>query len=155
MWSTCDTSPSLLDPVGAADHLEHDLVRARADPVEAHVAVGALDLVLLHVAVAAVDLDALVGDLAGDARGVELALGDLADRVLAVGVAPGGRVGELPRRFDLGCHLGELVADHLEVADRAAEGFALLSVLEGAVEHALCARDGARAGDHPLALELP
>src|SRR6478752_10530719 len=105
MWSTCDTSAVLLDPVGAADHLEHDLVRARADPVEAHVAVGPLDLVLLHVAVAAMDLDALVGDLAGDPRGVELGLGDLADRVLAVLVAPGGRVGELPRGLDLRRHL--------------------------------------------------
>ena len=52
-----------LEPVAAADHLEHDLVGAGADAVEAGVAVGALDLVLLHVAVAAVDLDALVGDL--------------------------------------------------------------------------------------------
>src|SRR6478735_8131906 len=81
------------DPVAAPDHLEHDLVGAGADPVEPDVAVGALDLVLLHVAVAAVDLNALVGDLAGDPRGVELGLGDLAYRVLAVLVAPGGRVG--------------------------------------------------------------
>ena len=52
-----------LEPVAAPDHLEHDLVGAGADPVEAGVAVGALDLVLLHVAVAAVDLDRVVGDL--------------------------------------------------------------------------------------------
>src|SRR5215213_3720665 len=90
------------NPVAAADHLEHDLVGAGADPVEPNVAVGALDLVLLHVAVAAVDLDALVGHLAGDARGVELGLGDLPHRVLAVRVAPSRRVGELAGRFDLG-----------------------------------------------------
>src|SRR4051812_23726037 len=55
-----------LEPVGAADHVEHDLVRARADAVEAHVAPHALHAVLLHVAGAAVDLDALVGHLDRD-----------------------------------------------------------------------------------------
>ena len=63
-----------LQPVAAADHLEHDLVGAGADPVQAAVAVGALDLVLLHVAVAAVDLDALVRDVADQPRGEELRL---------------------------------------------------------------------------------
>src|SRR5262245_35718814 len=157
MWSTCATAalPPGSDAVAAPDDLEHDLVGAGPDPVEADVAVGALDLVLLHVAVAAVDLDALVGDLAGDPRGVELCLRDLTHRVLAVGVAPGGRVGELPGGLDLGRHLGELVADHLEVADRAAEGLALLRVVQGALEHALGARHRAGASDHPLALELP
>jgi hypothetical protein len=55
--------PGQLQAVGAADHLEHDLVGPGADPVQPQVAPGALDPVLLHVAVAAVDLDALVGDL--------------------------------------------------------------------------------------------
>ena len=57
-----EVAHGLLEPVAAPDHLEHDLVGAGADAVEAGVAVGALDLVLLHVAVAAVDLDAVVGD---------------------------------------------------------------------------------------------
>jgi hypothetical protein len=56
------------------------------------VAPDALDDVLLHVAGAALDLDALVGDLHGDPRGVQLGHRDLAHGVLAVGVAPGGRV---------------------------------------------------------------
>jgi hypothetical protein len=54
------------------------------------VAPDALDAVLLHVAGAAVDLDALVGDLHGDPRGVQRGHRDLAHGVLAVGVAPGG-----------------------------------------------------------------
>src|SRR3954447_6395809 len=123
MWSTWDISARPLDPEAAADHVEHDLVGAGADPVEADVAVGALDLVLLHVAVAAEDLDALVGDLAADAGGEELGHRDLADRILTVAEAPGGGVGELFGGFDLRRHLGELVADRLELADRAAEGF--------------------------------
>ena len=47
------------------------------------------------------------------------------------------------------------MADRLEAADRAAEGLALLGVLEGAVEDALRARDAADRGDEPLPLELP
>ena len=90
-----------------------------------------------------------------DAGGVELRHRDLAHRVLAVGEAPGGRVGELLRGLGLGRHLGELVADRLELADRAAEGLALLGVLEGLLEHPLAARVAAGGGDQPLALELP
>src|SRR4249920_1759059 len=126
---------SLLEPVALADYVEHHLVGAGADAVEADVAVGALDLVLLHVAVATEDLDALVGDFAGDPRGEELRHGDLAHRVLAVAEAPGGRVGELLRRLGLGRHLGELVADRLELADWTAEGFTVLRVLEGLLDH--------------------
>src|SRR5439155_22373979 len=110
-----------LQPVRAPDDVEHDLVGAGADAVESHVAPDALDPVLLHVARAAVDLDALVGDLDRDARGVELGHRDLAHGVLAVVVAPGGRVDHLAGRLDLGRHLGELVADDLELADLAAE----------------------------------
>src|ERR687891_1035704 len=72
------------EPVRAPDHVEHHLVGARSDPVQAQVAPGALDAVLLHVARAAVDLEALVRDLAGHAGGVELGHRDLAHGVLAV-----------------------------------------------------------------------
>src|SRR3954453_4176099 len=128
LFTACRAKKTPLDlqPVAPPDHVEHYLVGSGADAVEADVAVGALDLVLLHVAVAAEDLDALVGDLAGDARGEELRHRDLPHRVLAVAEAPGGRVGELLRRFGLRRHLGELVADRLELADRAPEGFLLL-----------------------------
>src|SRR5439155_21483327 len=137
-----------LQPVGAADHLEHDLVGTGADPVQARVAPRALDAVLLHVARASVYLQALVGDFAGDARGVQLGHRDLAYGVLAVCEAPSGRVNELARRFDLGGHVGELVADDLEVADRPAERFALFGVGERAVEAALRTGDGAGRADH-------
>ena len=64
-------------------------------------------------------------------------------------------MGELLGGLDLRRHLGELVADHLEAADRAAERLALLGVLERALEHALGARVAARGADQALALELP
>src|SRR6266480_1143410 len=155
MWSRLATDVNPLQPVAAPDDVEHDLVGAGADPVEANVAVGALELVLLHVAVAAEDLDALVGDLAADAGREQLHLGDLTDRVLAIGVAPRDHVVELLGGLDLGGHLRELVPDGLEAADRAAERLTLLGVSEGLLEHPLRARDRARGGDHPLALELP
>jgi hypothetical protein len=113
-------------------------------PVQAHVAPDALDAVLLHVARAAVDLDALVGDLDRDARGVELGHRDLAHGVLAVAEAPGRRVDHLARRLDLRRHLGELVAGDLELADLAAERGALLGVAQRLVEAPLRARDAAR-----------
>src|SRR5215211_8100084 len=150
-----EAGPPRLKPVRAADHLEHDLVGACADAVQADVAIGALDLVLLHVAIATEDLDALVGDLAAHAGGHQLHHRDLAHRVLAIGVAPRGDVVELLRGLDLRRHVGELVTDGLEAADRAAERLALLGVLERPLEHALRARDAARGGDHPLGLELP
>src|SRR5215208_5416105 len=110
-----------LEPVAAPDDVEHDLVGPGADPVEPHVAPRALDPVLAHVASPAVDLEALVGHLAGDARGVELGHRDLAHGVLAAGEAPGGRVDELARGLDLRRHVGELVPDDLELADAAPE----------------------------------
>src|ERR1700761_103189 len=121
-------TPSSLQPVAAADHVEHHLVGAGTDPVEADVAVGALDLVLLHVAVAAEDLDRVVGDLAGDAGGVQLRHRDLAHRVLAVGEAPGGRIGQRLGGLGLRRHLGDLVTKGLELADRTTEGFTLFGV---------------------------
>src|SRR5690349_20956870 len=151
LWSL----PARLQPVRAPDDLEHDLVRARADAVEAQVAPGALDPVLLHVAGAAVDLQALVGDLDGDPRGVELGDRDVAHRVLAVLHAPGGVVDEVARGFDLHRHLGELVPCDLELRDRTAEGGALVGVLERLLEQPLGAGYRARRADQPLALELP
>src|SRR3954471_7119064 len=109
-----------LQAIAPPDHVEHDLVGARADAVEPHVAPDALDAVLLHVARAAVDLDALVGDLDRDPRRVELGHRDLADGILAVLEAPRRRVDHLARGLDLRRHLGELVADHLEAPDLAA-----------------------------------
>src|SRR4051812_13526021 len=144
-----------LQPVGPADHVEHDLVGPGADPVQPQVAPGPLDLVLTHVTGAAEDLQALVGHRAAHLGGVQLGHRDLAHGVLAVGEAPGGGVDELTRGFDLGRHRRELVADDLEVADLAPERLALERVGERAVEGALCARDAARGADEALALELP
>src|ERR1700742_1934894 len=76
----CFSWPYRLEPERAADHLEHDLVGAGADPVQAHVAPHPLDPVFLHVAGAPVDLDALVGDLDRDPRRVQLGHADLTDR---------------------------------------------------------------------------
>src|SRR3954453_21425106 len=109
------------EAVAPADHVEHDLVRTRADSVQAEIAPRAFDSVLLHVAGAAVDLDALVGDVDRDPRRVQLRHRDLAHGVLAVVEAPGGRVDHLARALDLRRHLRELVADDLELADRARE----------------------------------
>src|SRR3954453_2236697 len=144
-----------LQPVGPADHVEHDLVGPGADPVQPQVAPGPLDLVLTPVTGAAEDLQALVGHRAAHLGGVQLGHRDLAHGVLAVGEAPGGGVDELARGLDLRRHRRELVADDLEVADLAPEGLALERVGERAVKGALGARDAARGADQPLALELP
>src|SRR5829696_383864 len=126
-----------LEPVAAPDDVEHDLVGPGADPVEPHVAPRALDPVLAHVAGAAVDLQALVGHLARDPRGVQLGHRDLAHGVLAVREPPGRGVDELARGLDLRRHVGELVPDRLEGADAAAERLALRRVAERLVERVL------------------
>src|SRR3954452_2287104 len=129
------------EPVRAPDEIEHDLVRAGPDAVETQVAPDSLDPVLAHVAGAAVDLDALVGDLDGDPRGVELGHRDLAHGVFAVRMTPGGRVDHLARGLDLRRHLRELVADDLEVADLAPEGAPLQRVAQRTVETVLGGSD--------------
>src|SRR5579875_704825 len=144
-----------LQPVGAADHIEHDLVGSRSDAVEAQIPPHALDSVLLHVPVAAVDLDALVGHLDGDPGGVQLGHRDLPHRIFAVLKAPGGGVDHLTGALDLGRHLGELVPDDLEAADRASEGGALLGVAQGPIEHVLGGGHRAGGADQALALQLP
>src|SRR5579875_2660369 len=144
-----------LQPVGAADHIEHDLVGSRSDAVEAQIPPHALDSVLLHVPVAAVDLDALVGHLDGDPGGVQLGHRDLPHRIFAVLKAPGGGVDHLTGALDLGRHLSELVPDDLEAADRASEGGALLGVAQGPIEHVLGGGHRAGGADQALALQLP
>src|SRR5215210_569585 len=89
------------------------------------------------------------------ARGVELRHRDLSHRVLAVREAPGRGVDHLAAGLDLRRHVGELVADRLEAADRAPEGRALAGVLERLVEALLRGRHAARGADQALALELP
>ena len=96
---------------------------------EAGVADGALDAVLAHVAVAAVYLEALVGDLQHRALRQQLRHRHVADDVLAGDVAPQRRVGERLAGLHPGRHLRDLVADHLEVPDRAPEGLALERVV--------------------------
>ena len=55
-------------------------------------------------------------------------------------------VGEIAAGLDLRRHLGQLVPDRLEAADRPAEGLALLHVLERELDHGLHAAHRAEAG---------
>ena len=101
------------------------------------------------------NLDALVGDLAGDAGREQLRHRNLADRVLAILEAPSCHVGQLAGGLELRCHVGELVADCLEVADLAAERLALHRVLKRLVHAVLSTSDAACSADQSLALKLP
>src|SRR4051795_3024670 len=96
------SAATALNAVRAPNDVEHDLVRPGTDAIQAHIPPDALHPVLLHVARAAVDLDALVRHLDRDPRRVELGHRDLADRVLAVLVAPGRGVDHLAGGLDLG-----------------------------------------------------
>ena len=123
----------------------HDLVGAAADRAQARVARGALDPVLDHVAGAAVDLQARVGDVERGALREELRLGHLAQRVLAADEEAQRVVGQRAARLDQRRHLGELVADHLEAADRAPERLALAGVAQRLLEAVLAPRRPRRA----------
>ena len=109
--------------------------------------------VLAHVAVAAVQLHAVVGHAVDHLGGEELDHRDLAHALLAGRELRAGRVGQPAAGLDLGGEVGQLVADHLLVAERAAEGLPLAHVGDGVLERALGHGHRVQPGHQPLALE--
>src|SRR4051795_4017664 len=119
------------------DHEPLDLARALVDLGHLRVAVVALGRELLRVAVAAEDLDRLARPLARDPAREQLRLRTL-DRVRMARLLQARRApDERARGLDLGLHVGELLLDRLERADRTAERLALLGVRGRDVERRL------------------
>src|SRR2546427_5996896 len=135
------------------DDLLHDLAGAAADREEPDGAREALDRVLAHVPVAAVELHAVVGDAVGHLGGEELDHGDLAHRLVAVGVLLTRRVGEAAPGLDQRREIGKLVTDGLLLREWAAERVALADVGDGVLERARGHGDRVQAGHQALALE--
>src|SRR5215467_12327914 len=108
------------EPLG--DDLLHDLRGPGRDGPEAHVAEEALDRELSHVPVPAVHLHGLVRHAVRDLGREELGHGDRGDAVVAGVVARRGVIDELPRRLEVGRHVGDLVPERLLPAQRLAEG---------------------------------
>src|SRR6185312_10924018 len=114
-----------------------DLAGALVDLGDLRIAVVALGRELLRVPVAAEHLDRLAGPLPRDTAGEQLGLGAL-DRVRVPGLLQPRRApDECTRRLDLGLHVGELLLDRAEAADRAPERVALLGVGGRDVERGL------------------
>src|SRR5216684_4409020 len=126
-------------PLG--DDLFHHLGGARGDGPEPHVAEEALHGKLPHVAVAAVELDRLVRDPVGHLGAEELGHGDLGDAVPPGIVEPRRAVHQMPRGLDLRGHLRHPMSQGLLLAQRAAEGVALLDVCPGVLERLASARE--------------
>jgi hypothetical protein len=145
---------AIASPDLAPEDLLHHLVGPAADRAEARVAKRALDPVFPHVPVAAMDLHALGGDLDHGPLGEQLRHRHLANRVVPVREQAQGVVGERPRRLDLRRHLGELVADRLEAADRPPERLALLRVVERHLEHPLHPPYRGQRHQQPLPCEV-
>src|SRR5690348_15589272 len=121
------SDPVLLDQLLRDDDALH-LVGAFADAQQRRVAVEPLDREFLGVAVAAVDAHRLVRVLErGLAREI-LGHARLQVAALAPVVDFRGVLDEKPRRLNPGGHLAELELDRLVLADRLAEGVALLRV---------------------------
>src|SRR6266851_939932 len=110
------------------DDLLHDLRCPGRDGPEPHVAEKALDRELPHVPVPAVHLHGLIRDAVRDLGGKELGHGDRGDAVLAGVVARRGVIDQMPRRLDVGCHVGDFVPERLFPAQRLAERLALSKV---------------------------
>src|SRR5215471_9359041 len=115
----------------ARDDQPVDLAGALVDLGDAGVAEVALDRILLGVAVAAVNLESLGRDPLSHLGGEEL--GDR--RLQPVAAAPAGLLlrrrgsaGQKARGVDLGGHVRQIKADHLEIGDRAGERPALAGV---------------------------
>src|SRR6266852_5940172 len=82
----------------------------------------------------AVALDRLVRDPVGHLGAEELGHGDLGDAVPPGIVEPRRAVHQMPRGLDLRGHLRHPMSQGLLVAQRAAEGVALLEVCAGVLE---------------------
>src|SRR6266852_4586915 len=139
------------EPLG--NDLFHHLGGARGDGPEPHVAEEALYGKLPHVAVAAVELDRLVRDPVGHLGAEELGHGDLGDAVPPGIVEPRRVVHQMPRGLDFRGHLRHPMPQGLLVAQRAAEGVALLDVFLGVLERLSRARERQHRGHDALALE--
>src|SRR5712692_429099 len=146
---SCLVSPDQLS--GDDDALY--LVGALADAEQRRVAIQALDHEFLRVAVAAVDAQRLVRVLERRLGGEELRHAGLHVAALAPVVDLGRLLDQQPRRLGARRHLAELELDRLVLADRLAEGLALLRVLDRLGERRLRDADAARGDVDPSELE--
>src|SRR5262245_27809344 len=141
------------EAVGLGDDVAGHLVGDRADAVEAAVAPVALHVRLERVAHPAEHLQAEVGGLAGVLGGDHLGHRRLDPARLALLLQRRRRVGDqlcllLPHR-----DVGDVVLQDLHLADRLAEGAALLEIVDRILEHSVD-DPGAQRGDHdPLVVQ--
>src|SRR5699024_10608311 len=124
---------------------------ALADLEDLGVAVVAGHAVLVHEAVAAVDPGGVAGVVHRRLGGDELGDGGLLGGILPRLHVPGGRAPGLAGGVGAGLHAGDFEAHRLVLADRLAEGRALLGVAHALV-HAALRRTGGQRGDRDAAL---
>src|SRR6185503_6761253 len=134
--------PVPLDELPGDDDALH-FVGALADAEQRRVAVKALDHEFLRVAVAAVDAHRLVRVLEGGLGGEVLGHAGLEVAALAPVVDLGRLPYQQARCLDARRHLAELELDRLVLADRLAEGLALLRVPQRLGERRLRDADAA------------
>src|SRR5919108_318856 len=119
----------------AGDDLALDLAGALVDPGGPDLAVQLLQGVAALQRPGPEDLHRRVHHPLSRLGGEQLGHGRPAGHVVGASVVPGrGRVHEEPGRLGSGGHLGEGVADGLELPDRAPERLASRRVLDGRVE---------------------
>src|SRR5215471_13144496 len=116
------------------DDVALNLRRAAADHGEPRVAEEALHRVFHAIAVAAENLQPEVGHRLVGFAGVELEHGRVAARRLPLRHEPGEAVDQRARHVEHELHVGELVRDRLELADRPAELLAALGIVERVFE---------------------
>src|SRR5207253_7057769 len=110
-----------------------NLARALVDLHDTRVAVITLDRVLLDIAVAAVHLNGLMRHPTRGLGGVELRHGRRTRERLAAVALPRRALDQEPRHLAAALHLGQLELDRLNLGQGAAEGLALLGVVNGLV----------------------
>src|SRR5579862_3323895 len=155
-WVNCMSAISQSGHVAhqLGDDLQHDLVGAAADRAQPAVAIAARHRAVPQVARAAPILQAGVADLAAQATGLQLGHRGQHGDVLAREIFLAGAVDQRTQRLDLALELSQAEVDHLVVEQRLAEHLALAGVVDGGVDDAVAAHQGAGAGPQPLLLEL-
>src|SRR5690554_6509852 len=112
------------------NQLLHDFRGAAADRQDFGIPVQALHHRFPHEAHAAEQLHRLASDFFAHVDGEVLGHGHLFDRVFAGLHQRRAAVGVFPGDVDLGGHVHQLVAVHLEACNRAAEGLGLSGVIQ-------------------------
>src|SRR5579871_243207 len=116
---------------------EHHFGGSAADRLDAGIACHSFDRAFADEADAAMELQAVIHHGVDEVAAIGLGHRHFAGDVVALRIAPGGSVDELPSGFDLGRTHGDALANGLLLPQRRAERLPRLEIVDGQIERSL------------------